>query len=79
MPTWLVNMVHKMYTMRNGAEVENTIPAPLPGIQLTGAFTWLILNTLHPKLAKERLPVYVDQYNLPIMLKYYLLVLFLIS
>ena len=23
-------------------------------IQLTGAFTWLILSTLHPKLAIER-------------------------
>ena len=59
---------------------ENTIPAALPGIQLTGGFTWLILSTLHPILAKERgLPVYVDQYNLHVMLQYYLLVLFMIS
>ena len=79
MPTWLENMVHKMCTMRNGVEGENTIPAPLQGIELTGAFTWLILNTLHPKLAKERLPVYVDQCNIPLMLQYYLLVLFMIS
>ena len=57
MPAWLLeNMVHKICTMRNRAELEgeNTIPAPLPGIQLTGAYTWLILSTLHPKLAKER-------------------------
>ena len=43
--------------MQNKAEGQTTIPAPLPlpGIQLTGAFTWLILNTPHSKLAKEQL------------------------
>ena len=49
MPTWILeNMVHKLCTTRNRAELEgeNTIPNPLPGIQLTGAFTWLILSTL---------------------------------